>query len=41
MNYLKTIDYNDLKFIINKSGVLFDCIRKREISVEEPRHKQE
>ena len=53
MNYLKAIDYNDLKFIIIRSGVeiafselkdlvvLFYCIRKCEISIEETRHKQE
>ena len=49
----KTIDYGNLKFIINNSGTetifselkdpvaFFDSIRKREISFEEARHKQE
>ena len=49
----KTIDYGDLKFIITISGTetnfselidpvaFLDRIRKREISIEEARHKQE
>ena len=49
----KTIDYSNLKFIISNSGTetifnelkdpvaFFDSIRKREISIEEARHKQE
>ena len=49
----KTIDYGNLKFIIRNSGTgtifselkdpvaFFDSIRKREISIEEARHKQE
>ena len=49
----KTIDYGDLKFIITISGTetdfselldpvaFLDRIRRREISIEEARHKQE
>ena len=49
----KTNDYGDLKFIISSSGTetdfseledpvaLLDNIKKREISIEEARHKQE
>ena len=49
----KTIDYGDLKFLISKSGTetdfseskdpvaFLDIIRKREISIEEARNKQE
>ena len=49
----KTIDYGDLKFIITISGTetnfselidpvaFLDRIRKREIPIEEARHKQE
>ena len=49
----KTIEYGDLKFIISSSGIetdfsklkypvaFLDSIRKREISIEEARHKQE
>ena len=53
MNYLKKIDYGDLKFIVHCSGletnssilkdpVAFpDSIKKLEISVEEARYKEE
>ena len=53
MNYLKRIDYGDLKFIVNSSGLetdfselkdsvaFLDSIKNREISMEEVRHKQE
>ena len=49
----KSIDYGDLKFIIGSSGTethfsdlkdfvaFIDSIRKREISIEEVRHKPE
>ena len=49
----KTIDYNDLKSIVNSSGqetdfselrdpvAFLDCIKKHEISIEEAWHKQE
>ena len=49
----KTSDYGDLNFIISSSGTetdfseltdpaaFLDSIRKREISIEESRHKQE
>ena len=49
----KTIDYGDLKFIVNGSDLetnfselkypaaFRDSIKKREISIEEARHKQE
>ena len=48
----KAIDYGDLKFIISSGGtetdstelkdriVFFDKVRKREISIEEKRHKK-
>ena len=49
----KAFDYGDLKFMISSSGIethfselkdpvaFHDSIRKREISIEEARHKQE
>ena len=49
----KAIDYGDLKFIVNGSGLeanfselkgpaaFLDSIKKREILIEEARHKQE
>ena len=49
----KTFDYGDLKFMVSSSGLethfselkdpvtFHDSIRKREISIEEARHKQE
>ena len=49
----KKIDYDDLKFIVNSSGLqtnfselndpaaFLDSIKNREISIEEARHKQE
>ena len=49
----KKIDYGDLKFIVNSSGLetnfsklkdpvaFLDSIRKREISIEEPQYNQE
>ena len=53
INYLKKIDYGDSRFIISSSVVgtdfselrdpvaFLDSIRKREISIQEARHKQE
>ena len=50
---LKTIDYSELKFIINSSGTetnfselknpvaFLDSISKYEVSIQEARHKQE
>ena len=50
---LKTIDYSELKFIINSSGTetnfselknpvaFLDSISKHEVSIQEARHKQE
>ena len=53
MNYIKKIDYGSLKFIVNSIGLetnfsdlkdpvaFLDSIKKREISIEESRFKQE
>ena len=52
MNYLKKIDYGNLKFVINSSNLETDfselkdpvaclgSIKKREISIEEAQYKQ-
>ena len=51
--FSKTINYGDLKFIVNSSGLetdfselkdpvaFLDSIKKRELLIEEVRHKQE
>ena len=53
MNYIKKIDYGNLKFIVNSIGLetnfsdlkdpvaFLDSIKKREISIEEIQFKQE
>ena len=53
MNYLRKTGYGDFQFIVNSSGIktdiselidpvaFLDIIKKREITIEEARHKQE